>query len=100
MRLAATGGTTSSGWWNYPSVSLENSVPFPYSALIFAGNYTIPEVCVYFDNKLMRGNRTVKCSAGSLHAFNSPNMTPLANAMIDIKVDYQNIIKPATMKKF
>ena len=70
------------------------------SALIFAGNYTIPEVCVYFDNKLMRGNRTVKCSAGSLHAFNSPNMNPLANAMIDIKVDYQNIIKPATMKKF
>ena len=48
----------------------------------------------------MRGNRTVKCSAGSLHAFNSPNMTPLANAMIDITVDYQNIIKPATMKKF
>ena len=48
----------------------------------------------------MRGNRTVKCSAGSLHAFNSPNMTPLANAMIDIKVDYQNIIKPATMKRF
>merc|ERR550539_812911 len=70
------------------------------SALIFAGNFTIPEVCVYFDNKLMRGNRTVKCSAGSLHAFNSPNITPLAMAMIDIKVEHQNIIKPATMKKF
>ena len=24
------------------------------------GNYTIPEVCVYFDHKLLRGNRTVK----------------------------------------
>merc|ERR1719187_932417 len=38
-------------------------------ALILAGNYTIPEVCVYFDHKLMRGNRTVKISAGHLDAF-------------------------------
>ena len=39
-------------------------------------------------------------SAGSLHAFDSPNLTPLAHAMIDIDVDHQNILKPATMKKF
>ena len=58
------------------------------------------KVCVYFDNKLMRGNRTVKVSAGSLHAFDSPNLSPLAHAMIDIDVDYQNILKPATMTKF
>ena len=44
--------------------------------------------------------RTVKVSAGSLHAFDSPNLTPLAHAMIDIDVDHQNILKPATMKKF
>ena len=70
------------------------------SALIFAGNYTIPEVCVYFDNKLMRGNRTVKVSAGSLHAFESPNLTPLARAHVDINVDYQNILKPSALDKF
>ena len=68
------------------------------NALIFAGNYTIPEVCVYFDNKLMRGNRTVKVSAGSLHAFDSPNLSPLAHAMIDIDIDHQNILKPKLAK--
>ena len=29
-------------------------------ALILAGNFCIPEVSVYFNHKLMRGNRTVK----------------------------------------
>ena len=63
-----------------------------------SGNYTIPEVTVYFDHKLMRGNRTVKVgrndnvttlddtyspkvSAGDLHAFDSPNLTPLAKVI-------------------
>ena len=49
---------------------------------------------------LFVSKRTVKVSAGSLHAFDSPNLTPLAHAMIDIDVDHQNILKPATMKKF
>ena len=70
------------------------------SALIFAGNYVIPEVCVYFDNKLMRGNRTVKVSAGSLHAFDTPNLSPLARAHVDINVDYQNILRPSNLDKF
>ena len=29
-------------------------------ALIIAGNFCIPEVTVYFNHKLMRGNRTIK----------------------------------------
>ena len=29
-------------------------------SLILAGNYAIPEVCVYFSHKLIRGNRTIK----------------------------------------
>ena len=68
-------------------------------ALIFAGNYTIPEVTVYFDNKLLRGNRTIKVSAGNLHAFDSPNLAPLAKAGINIDVDYQNILKPVVLTK-
>ena len=32
-------------------------------ALIIAGNFSIPEVTVYFNHKLMRGNRTVKVSS-------------------------------------
>ena len=32
-------------------------------ALIMAGNFSIPEVTVYFNHKLLRGNRTVKVTA-------------------------------------
>ena len=60
-------------------------------ALILAGSYQIPEVCVYFRHQLMRGNRTIKVSAGDLDAFHSPNMTPLVKVGIDIEVDYRSI---------
>ena len=37
-------------------------------ALIMAGNYRVPEVCVYFNRRLMRGNRTIKVgSVGHLY---------------------------------
>ena len=41
----------------------------------------------------MRGNRTIKISSANLDAFNSPNMLPLVQAGIDIKVDYRAIHK-------
>jgi L-asparaginase len=46
------------------------------------GNYmpAVPEVCIYFDNKLTRGNRTTKMSAEHFDAFSSPNYPPLAEA--------------------
>ncbi|MCP9264609.1 L-asparaginase [Dirofilaria immitis] len=47
-------------------------------ALIIAANYDIPEVTVYFNNKLFRGNRTVKIDNRSMDAFESPNMLPIA----------------------
>ena len=69
-------------------------------ALIIAGNYTIPEVTVYFDNRLLRGNRTVKVSSGNLHAFDSPNLSPLAKVGINIDVDYKTVLKPVGLTKF
>ena len=62
-------------------------------ALILAGNYHIPEVCVYFRHQLMRGNRTIKVSASNLDAFESPNMQPLVKVGIDIEVDYRSIYR-------
>lgn len=47
-----------------------------------AGVTDIPEVCIYFANKLLRGNRTSKQSSSHLDAFNSPNYPPLALAGI------------------
>lgn len=47
-------------------------------SLVLAGCYTVPEVCLYFDHKLFRGNRTRKVSTTDFEAFLSPNLVPLA----------------------
>ncbi|EDV91958.1 L-asparaginase [Drosophila grimshawi] len=70
------------------------------SALIIAGNYVIPEVCIFFGNKLLRGNRTVKFSSNSLDAFNSPNVPPLAKIGINVNVDYRLIFRPCSVERF
>ncbi|XP_011305396.1 L-asparaginase isoform X2 [Fopius arisanus] len=70
------------------------------ASLIIAGNYSIPEVCVFFGSTLMRGNRTSKVSAASFEAFDSPNFGPLAMAGIKIQVNYQSIFRPCGIEKF
>lgn len=45
----------------------------------------VPEVCIYFDNKLTRGNRTTKLSAEHFNAFDSPNCDPLADAGLHLR---------------
>lgn len=70
------------------------------TALIIAGNFIIPEVCVLFGNKLMRGNRTSKVSADDLDAFYSPNVAPLARIGINIDIDYRLIFRPCTVTRF
>ena len=36
------------------------------------------QVCIFMDDSLLRGNRTVKVNSGGLDAFSSPNFPPLA----------------------
>jgi len=47
-------------------------------SLIIAGHFMIPDVCLFFNYKLFRGNRTTKVSAWDFAAFASPNFPPLA----------------------
>ncbi len=54
----------------------------------------VPEVAVYFENQLMRGNRTIKYSAEHFEAFRSPNYPELANAGVYIKYRKNYIRKP------
>ncbi len=54
----------------------------------------VPEVCIYFDNKLFRGNRTTKKNAEYFDAFDSPNYPALAEAGIKINYDTKYIIYP------
>lgn len=44
----------------------------------------VPEVCIYFENKLYRGNRTKKYNAEHFDAFESPNYPSLAEAGVHI----------------
>ncbi|KAJ5060941.1 asparaginase-domain-containing protein [Bipolaris maydis] len=48
------------------------------NSLIIAGHFMIPEVCLFFNFKLFRGNRATKISAEDFDAFGSPNLPPLA----------------------
>lgn len=54
----------------------------------------IPEVCIYFENQLFRGNRTIKFNAENFEAFQSPNYPTLADAGVYIKYHKGNIHKP------
>lgn len=57
------------------------------TSIMIAGEGRVREVCVYFSNRLMRGNRTTKYSADELVAFDSPNFPDLAKVGIDIEHD-------------
>lgn len=57
------------------------------------GNPMVPEVCVFFHEKLMRGNRTTKINSESFGAFGSNNYPNLAKAGTDIQFFTRNIRK-------
>lgn len=56
------------------------------NSLYIAANYPINEVGLFFNNRLYRGNRSIKAYADGFNAFDSPNMSPLLEAGINIKV--------------
>jgi len=62
------------------------------TAMMIAANYKIPEVCLYFGDKLLRGCRSVKVSADRLDAFTSPNFPPLGMVGIDIKINWDLVL--------
>ena len=57
------------------------------------GTPIVPEVCIFFQEKLMRGNRTTKINSESFGAFNSNNYPTLAKAGTDIQFHTRNIRK-------
>lgn len=64
------------------------------------GKPMVPEVCIFFESKLMRGNRTTKINAEGFNAFRSFNFAPLAHAGIHIKYDEHLIHQPEHDKPF
>uniref|UniRef100_A0A914PVA5 L-asparaginase N-terminal domain-containing protein n=1 Tax=Panagrolaimus davidi TaxID=227884 RepID=A0A914PVA5_9BILA len=60
-------------------------------ALTVAANFYFSEVSVYFNNKLLHGNRCSKLDNSGLAAFDSPNMNPLASMDISINIDSKRL---------
>jgi len=59
------------------------------------GRPEVPEVSLYFQNRLFRANRTTKRSAEALSAFRSYNYPPLAEVGVNIAYNFQAIMHPA-----
>ncbi len=58
----------------------------------------IQEVCIFFENDLMRGNRTSKTNADNFNAFHSYNYPVLAHAGIAIHYNLPHIYRPILRK--
>lgn len=59
------------------------------------GHPVVPEVSLYFQNRLFRANRTTKRSAEALSAFRSYNYPPLAEVGVNITYNLPAILRPA-----
>ncbi|TAE35304.1 MAG: type I asparaginase [Sphingobacteriales bacterium] len=57
------------------------------------GRSRVPEVCIYFENKLFRGNRTFKYNSAKFEAFRSPNYPVLVEAGVHIKYNDAAVLK-------
>lgn len=64
------------------------------TSLLIAGEGVVKEVCLYFGNTLLRGNRSMKYSSDRMMAFTSPNFPELARAGIDLDYSYPVLRQP------
>lgn len=58
------------------------------------GRPMVPEVCIYFSGRLLRGNRSTKESADGFNAFNSFNYPHLCEAGVEFQFNPHYILKP------
>lgn len=58
------------------------------------GRPMVPEVCIYFSGRLLRGNRSTKESADGFNAFNSFNYPHLCEAGVEFHFNPHYILKP------
>ncbi len=69
------------------------------NALFIAANYPIPEVTLFFNNALYKGNRAKKIDASGFNAFDSPNFPVLLSAGIKITAHVNIGVAPETFDK-
>ncbi|MCP0914858.1 MULTISPECIES: asparaginase [Legionella] len=69
------------------------------TSLWLCAHQSLKEVCIYFNQSLLRGNRSQKVSAQRFAAFDSPNFPPLASIGIDIKL-HEDLLLPVHNNPF
>jgi len=69
------------------------------ASLQYKNKPVIGEVCLYFEYKLYRGNRTTKINAEHFNAFTSPNYPPLAESGVHLKLNKETFLPKANSKK-
>ncbi len=57
------------------------------TAILLAGTVAVPEVCIYFASRLLRGNRAQKIHNHDFVAFDSGNLQPLATVGVNIELN-------------
>lgn len=69
----------------------ENIITSLIIASRFCAPRPIPEVCLYFGGKLLRGCRAVKVSSDGFEAFDSPNFPALGKVGVTIEINWDLI---------
>lgn len=64
------------------------------------GTPVVPEVCIFFENRLLRGNRTTKINSEGFNAFRSYNYPALAHAGIHIRFEEPYILRRLAVEPF
>jgi L-asparaginase len=74
---------------NYNTDAFQN-----FCGAVAAAQSGVPEVCIYFDSYLFRGNRSLKTNASGFNAFSSPNYPALGQYGITFNVDFNEVLPP------
>lgn len=64
------------------------------TSLILAADYSLNEVCIYFNGRIMRGNRSRKLKSAGFDAFSSPNFPWLGKVGIEITLHEALLLGP------
>lgn len=85
-----------------PMLALQNDATDNLlGSLVVAGHFMIPEVCLYFNNKLFRGNRSTKVAASDFAAFDTPNCPPLAiTTSMRTNINWDMVHRPTSLEHF
>ena len=64
------------------------------ASIVVASALPVAEVCILINNRLLRGNRTVKVNSAGLDAFDSPNFPPLALLEAGVRFRPRLVLRP------